>query len=497
VTETGHVWLVGTGPGDPGLLTLAGAKALAEADVVLYDALAPAAVLRHARPGAEIRYAGKRAGAHGLSQAEIEQEIVRLARQGKRVVRLKGGDPFVFGRGGEEALACRAAGIPFTIVPGITSAIGAAAYAGIPVTHRHVSSSFMVIIGSRAADPESEATDWEAAAKASTLVILMGAGALGDVANRLRQLGRPGDTPAACIRWGTRADQQVVTGTLDTIEGEVERAGLESPIAIVVGDVVALRDQLDWFRPGPLAGRRVVVTRARAQASDLTARLEALGAYVIEAPVISIHLRPEELTRDERVASRWDWIIFTSANGVDAFFDALREAGRDARALSTTQIAAVGRATADALGARGVMADFVPSHGTSEVLAAEIDRVSGARILLPVSNLTDDRLGSALRKRGGLVEQVTVYETMLERLDPETLRQVSEADAVTFASGSSVRNLAAALGETRLPATTRLVSIGPEASKAVRECFGRVDREAGEPSLDALVAAVQEELTWD
>lgn len=489
----GHVWLVGAGPGDPGLLTLNAAQALSQADLVLYDALVSPAILRHAPASAELRFAGKRSGAHGISQAGIEELIVAEALAGRRVVRLKGGDPFVFGRGGEEALACRRAGVPFTVVPGVTSAIAAAAYAGIPVTHRGVASSFMVVTGSEPG--EGPATvDWEAAARADTLVILMGVATLAENMGRLAAAGRSPETPVACIRWGTRPDQQVARSTISGIATAVREAGLASPFVTVVGDAVALAGELAWFAPGPLAGKRVVVTRARAQSSDLAAKLEALGAYVVEAPVIGIRPHRDGLTTDERVASRWDWVVFSSANGVTAFFDALGAAGRDARSLASTRIAAIGIATAEAVRARGVLPDFLPSRATSECLAAEIDRVSGARVLLPVSTLTDDRLADALRKRGALVEQVAVYENVFQPLDAERLREVAEADAVTFTSASTAHNLAEALGETALPAGAKLISIGPQTSEAVRQVFGRIDREAAGPSIEALIEAVQEVL---
>ena len=491
--STGHVWLVGAGPGDPGLLTLAAAQAIGVADVILYDALAPSAVLRHARSDTRLEYVGKRAGVQALPQDEIEGRLIELARDGLAVVRLKGGDPFIFGRGGEEALALRAAGVSFTIVPGISSALAAPAYAGIPVTHRGMAASFMVLTGSEAGE-DGGAIDWSAASRVDTLVVLMGMASLDTIARRLISAGRAGGTPAAVVRWGTRADQQVVRATLASIGEASRRAGLASPAVVVVGEVAALADQLGWFQPGPLAGRRIVVTRARSRSSGLASRLEALGALVVEAPVISVEPRTEELTRDERVSSRWDWIVFGSQNAVDAFFDALLAAGRDARSLETTKLAAVGQATADALAARGLIADFLPSRATSEVLAAELVGVSGARILLPVSSLTDDRMADALRKRGGLVEQVVAYETVHQPLTEAVIRDVLEADAITFASGSAARNLRSALGETTLPSSPRLVSIGPESSRSVRATFGRIDREAREPSIDSLVEAVCEEL---
>lgn len=490
--RAGHVYIVGAGPGDPQLITLAGLRALESADLVFYDALAPAALLRHAPPSARFVFVGKRAGEHAHRQDEIEQMMVERALAGQRVVRLKGGDPFVFGRGSEEALACRAAGVPFTVVPGITSAIGAPAYAGIPVTHRGLASSFTVITGNEAND-DAASVDWDHAAKAETLVILMGLRTLAANMQRLLAAGRDPDTPVACVRWGTRPDQEVVTGTVATIARIVEERGLESPVVTVVGEVALLAHELSWFEPGPLAGRRVVVPRARAQASELAARLGALGAYVVEAPVIATRPLPENIDT-HCVAGCWDWLIFTSANGVEAFFLALDSAGIDSRALHGTQIAAIGDATEQALRARGIRADFIPSRATSTVLAEELPRVNGARVFLPVSNLTDTRLASALRRRGAKVNQVAAYETIPQPLDAARLREVAEADAVTFTSASTARYLHEALGGRELPASARLVSIGEQTSKAVIEHFGRVDHEAAEPSLDALVEALCEVL---
>ena len=492
--ETGHVWIVGAGPGDPGLITVAGARAIAEADVILYDALATPALLRGARPGAEVEYVGKRSANHQLPQEEMNALIVRHAKQGKRVVRLKGGDPFVFGRGGEEALACRAAGVPFTIVPGITSAIAAPAYAGIPVTHRQVSANFLVLTGNDATNASGEHIDWEAAARAETLILLMGVANLESNVASLVAAGKDPATPAAAVRWGTRPDQLAVCATLGTLAEAVRDAGLTSPVVTVVGPVAALAKDLAWFEPGPLAGKRVVVTRARAQASDLSVKLEALGALVVEAPVIGVRLRDEGLPFADGVSTRWDWILFTSANGVDAFFHQLRRAGHDSRALHATKIASIGVATSESLARFGLTPDFVPSKATSEVLAAELPAIDGARILLPTSALTDSRLENALCARGARVEQIAAYENVLETLDDERRREVLEAHAITFTSASTARNLREALGEATLPATAKLVSIGPQTSDAVREAFGRLDAEAANPSLDALVEVTREAL---
>jgi len=493
--SAGHAWIVGAGPGDPGLITVAAVRAIEQADAVLYDALVNPALLRYVRPGAELVFVGKRSGKHAMSQAEIEALLVKLTLEGKRVVRLKGGDPFVFGRGGEEALACRRVGIGYTIIPGITSAIAGPAYAGIPVTHRGVASNFMVVTGNDQGDSPSS-VDWDAAARADTLIILMGVSSLPDCMTRLMAEGAPASRPVACVRWGTRPDQEVLRGTVGTIADLSRERGLESPVVTVVGDVADLSEQLAWFEPGPLAGKRVVVTRARAQSSELAARFEALGAFVVEAPVIGISHRHDDLVADERVASRWDWIVFTSANGVEAFFAALRATGRDSRALGTTQVAVIGDATRAALSAHGIEADFSPSRATSECLAAELPRIAGARVLLPVSALTDDRLADALRKRGGLIEQVTAYENLLEPLDDERKRAIAEAHAIAFTSASTARNLREALDGQPLSAGTKLVSIGPQTSTAVREAFGRVDAEAAEPSIESLAAATQEALAW-
>jgi uroporphyrinogen III methyltransferase/synthase len=490
----GHVWIVGAGPGDPGLITVAGARAIAEADVILYDALTSPALLRGARADAEVVYVGKRAADHALTQAEIEALVVRHALDGRRVVRLKGGDPFVFGRGGEEALACRKAGVRYTIVPGVTSAIGAPAYAGIPVTHRGLSGNVLVVTASDAGDEGR--LDWEFAARADTLVILMGAAGIEENMARLQAAGKPAGTPAASIRWGTRADQQVVTGTVGTIGARARAAGLTSPAVTVVGEVAKLAGEIGWFEPGPLAGKRVVVTRARAQASDLASRLEALGAMVIEAPVIAAVPRKPNPQLSVALSSGAGWIVFTSANGVEAALGCLRDSGLDARALAGARIAAIGEPTARALAEGGLRADFAPTRATSACLAAELPDVQSRRVVLPVSALTDENMAAALEVRGARVEQIVAYDTVLEPLDDERRREVAEADAVTFTSASTARNLREALCGASLAANTRLVSIGPRTSEAVVAEFGRVDREAQEPSLESLVEAVVETLTW-
>jgi len=487
----GHVWLVGAGPGDPALLTLGAAEALRAADCVLFDALVSPSVLAHANPAAELLPVGKRAGAHSMPQDDIDALLIAKAREGKRVVRLKGGDPFVFGRGGEEALACRAAGIAFTVIPGVTSAVAVPAYAGIPVTHRGLAANFAVVTGSEAGDPT---LDWGALAAIDTLVVLMGASALAEVAEKLIAAGKSPNTPAASISQGTLPSQRAATATLSTIAATVREQGLPTPLITVIGEVAALSKELAWYQPGPLAGKSVVVTRARAQASQLRGLFEALGASVVEAPVLEIIPTPGELVTDERVASRWDWIVFTSQNGVEAFFAELSAAGRDTRSLGTTQVAAVGAATAATLRAHGVTADFMPSRATGECLAAELPRVSGARILFATGNLAEDRLSDALRARGGHVEKVVLYRTEPVPLTDALAREVLAADAITFASASSARFLANALGQRRPAESSKLVAIGPQAAEATRSAFGRIDAVATDPSLAGLAEATEEAL---
>lgn len=489
--QSGFVTLAGAGPGDPGLLTVAAMRALQAADVVVYDALLSKQLLDSCRPGAERIDAGKRAGAHSMTQDAINALLVAKAREGKRVVRLKGGDPFVFGRGGEEAFALRDAGVPFAVIPGVTSAVAVPAYAGIPVTHRGLARAFTVISG---AESNADAHDWPALARTETLVVLMGAAALGDLCARLIAAGRNPDTPAAAIANGSLPSQQAVFATLASLPGAVEAARLRTPLLSVIGEVAALGGQLAWREALPLAGRSVVITRTRTQASHLRAVLETLGATVIEAPVLESRFAAPDLATGERVASRWDWVVFVSQNGVHGFFEALRAAGRDARALGGTKVAAVGDATAEALQGHGLFADFVPSLATADRLAAELPRVDGARILLPCGSLGGTELGDGLRARGGHVERVQVYETLPAPLDATTLASLRAADAITFASASSARFLATALAGESLPPGVRLCAIGPSAAAATLEAFGRVDSTAREPSLDGLATAVVEAL---
>jgi uroporphyrinogen III methyltransferase/synthase len=489
----GRAWLVGAGPGDPGLLTVAAREALEMADVVLHDALLSPGTLALIPPRAERVDVGKRAGAHSATQAQINELIVSHALAGKRVVRLKGGDPFTFGRGGEEALACRAAGVPFTIVPGVSSGIAGPAFAGIPVTHRGAASMVTFITAQEA--EAGPAVDWAAAARSHTLVIFMGAGKVAAIAERLVANGAAPDTPAACIESATYPSQRVIEGTLGTIGARAAEARLGTPALIVVGQAVRLREDLAWFAPGPLADKRVAVTRPRGADDELGRLLAERGATVIDAPVVAIEPCLDGLTTDERISSRWDWIAFTSANAVDVFFDALTAQGKDLRAIASTKIAAIGPATADVLQGRGAIADFVPPEASGSALGEHLPRVQGARILLPVSTLARTALEDTLRRRGAHVERVEVYATVPAPLDASRVVEVACASAVTFASPSAVRALAAALEGA--PLAGKLVSIGPGTSDAVREAFGRIDAEARERTAAGIAAAVEEALSWD
>jgi uroporphyrinogen III methyltransferase / synthase len=482
------VYLVGAGPGDPGLITVHGFAVLTRADVVVYDRLASPTLLDLVPAGAELVSAGKAPGAVDLTQEEINALLVdrgKAVGPDGTVVRLKGGDPFVFGRGGEEVEALRTAGIPFEVIPGITSAIGALTYAGIPVTHRGVSTHFTVVTGHE--DPAKERTDvrWDALARAGgTLVILMGAGHVRDIAARLVAAGRAPDTPVAAVRNGTCADQQTIRATLATI-GD---AGVRAPSAIVVGEVAAL--DLAWFEARPLFGKSVVVTRAREQASELRARLEGLGAEVVELPAIRVE--PIEFTLP--ALAGYAWMVFTSVNAVHELFDrGLGPTGLDARALAGVSVAAIGPSTEAALLSRGVRADLTPSRAVAESLVDEFPPPTGdgARVLVPRALTGRDVLPDGLRARGWEVDVLPVYLTVRAEPDPAAVARVlaGDVDAITFTSSSTVTNLCDVLGGIPDPQPL-LVSIGPATSATVVSRGLRVDAEADDHTVDGVVDAL-------
>ena len=495
----GFVSLIGAGPGDPGLLTLRGAEALAAADVVIYDYLANPALLAHAQPEAARIYVGKKAGCHTLSQDEINALLVKRALAGQQVARLKGGDPFVFGRGGEEALALAQAGVPFEVIPGVTSAVAAPAYAGIPVTHRGLASSFAVITGHEDPTKGESAIDWaRLATGVDTLVFLMGVGNLPRIVEQLVAHGRPPETPVALVRWGTTPSQQTVGGTLADIVERVKAAGLRPPAVTIVGPVAALRETLHWFESRPLFGQRVLVTRTREQASALSARLRALGAEAIELPTIRIVPPEDWRPLDEAVAlvSRYDWIVFTSASGVRFFWERLAGAGMDARALSGVRLAAIGPATAGALAAHGLRADYVPSEYVAEAIAAGMGDVQGQRVLLPRADIARPALANLLRQGRAEVVEVTAYRTLKPTVDTGKLDELlAQVTVATFTSSSTVRNLAAMAQDAnldlqRLLGKAAIACIGPITAQTARELSLPVHVMAEEYTIDGLVEAL-------
>jgi uroporphyrinogen III methyltransferase/synthase len=472
---------------------------IASADVVFYDRLIPPGALDGAREDAELLYVGKRPGEPSVPQDEIESRLVEAAQAGKSVVRLKGGDPFVFGRGGEEGEALRAAGIEFEIVPGVTAGVAATAYAGIPVTHREEASAVAFVTGHEDPDKEESALDWEAlAAFPGTLVFYMGVKRLADNAAALIGAGRDPDEPAAAIERGTMAGQRTVLATLGTIAAAVEREQVAAPALIVVGPVAARREQLAWIERRPLHGKRVVVTRARAQASGLAAALRELGADAIELPAIRIEPRLDSAEVGDAIASirEYSLICLTSPNGVRLLFEALAAAGLDARALAGATVAAIGPGTARVLAGYGVTADVVPERFVAEALIEALAgvEVEGRRVLIARAAEAREVLPDALRERGAAVDVVALYETLREQPDEETVTAAQRADYVTFTSSSTVENLTAALGE-RFPSGARVVSIGPVTSETARAAGLRVDVEAERHDVEGLLAALLADAT--
>jgi uroporphyrinogen III methyltransferase / synthase len=482
------VYLVGAGPGDPGLMTARALELIATADVIVYDRLIPAGVLDGARPDAELIYAGKEGGGPSMPQSEIDALLVSRGSSSGRVVRLKGGDPFVFGRGGEEAEALRAAGVPFEVVPGITAGVAGPAYAGIPVTHRDLASAVAFVTGHEDPAKSSSAIDWGAlAAFPGTLVFYMGVRQLPGIGERLVRGGRDPGEPAAVVERGTLPDQRAVVGTLGTIADVAAAAGVRAPAVVVVGSAVGLRERLDWFVAArPLAGVSVAVTRARAQASGLAERLRRLGAAVVEAPAIRIV--PLDGPAPSLVG--YDLVCLTSPNGVRLLFDRLASAGLDARALAGARVAAIGPGTALALRSHGVIADVVPPERfVAEGLVEALAPVPVSRALVARAASARDVLVDALRSRGVEVDVVALYETVAEPLSDAQAAAVAEADYVTFTSSSTVRFLLAGLRDSRRPAG-RLVSIGPVTSAALREHGLAPDVEASRHDIDGLVDAL-------
>ncbi len=498
--RAGRVYLVGSGPGDPGLLTLRGKECLERAEVVVYDRLIDPALLRLAPPDAEYIFVGKEAEHQLLGQDEINRILISRARDGKTVVRLKGGDPFVFGRGGEEAESLANAGIPFEVVPGVTSATAVPAYAGIPVTHREFASSFTVITGHEDAAKVESRLDWSRlAGEPGTLVILMGLMNLDQIARRLIEHGRAPTTPVAVIQRGTRPNQRTVLASLADVADKVRTAKLGPPAVIVVGEVVALRQQLAWYDNRPLFGKRVLITRAREQAGTLAALLAERGAIPLELPTIRLEPPADWGPADRAIEAldQYAWAIFTSANGVRYFFERLEHHGYDVRALKGVCLGAIGPATADALLALHLRVEFCPAEYVAEAIVEGMKQfdLAGKRVLLPRAQDVREVLAEGLSRQGALVDDVAVYRT-LPAGDPDAARRLfddEEVDVVTFTSSSTVRHLVGLLGNQarELLGRVTVATIGPITSQTARELGLTVQIEAPEHTIPGLVAALE------
>lgn len=500
------VYLVGAGPGDPGLITVKGRDCIAAADVVIYDYLASPALLACARADAELIYVGKKGGDHTLSQEEINRLLVAKALPGVTVTRLKGGDPFIFGRGGEEAEILAAENISYEIVPGVTSAIAAAAYAGIPLTHRKMTATVAFVTGHEDPLKAESNVDWQALATGiGTLVFFMGVKNLADIAQRLVAAGRPAQTPVAVIRWGTTAHQQTVVGTLASIDARAREAGIKAPAIIVVGAVVALRDTLRWYEERPLLGKTIVVTRAREQASDLVERLSDLGAACLEIPTIRV-APPEDTRPLSRAIGRlegYDWIVFTSVNGVSFFFERLFAAGLDVRALHRLRTAAIGPATAARLRTFGLNTDIIPSTYQAEAVIAAFagEALGGKKILVARAQEARPILPIELRKMGAQVDEVPAYQTLAVKDGlPELIGALSagKVDAVTFTSSSTVKNFVALLPEkdaARLLSGVTVACIGPITADTAKALGLQVDIVAAAFTIPGLCDAIVDYFT--
>ena len=499
MSESGKVYLVGAGPGDLGLVTLRAKECIENADVIVYDYLANPEMLSWAREDAEIVYAGKEGGASQLSQQEINDLLIEKAREGKQVVRLKGGDPFVFGRGAEEAQAIADAGILFEIVPGITSAIAGPAYAGIPMTHRAHNSHVTFFTGHEDPAKSESAIDYAALAKlGGTQVMLMGVERLGAITSQMLKHGVRSDLPVALVRSATTGQQQTLTGTLSDIAQKAVASDFKAPAVAVFGEVVRLRDGLNWYEKRPLLGKRIVVTRTRKQASVLSNKLRALGAYVIELPTIRIEPPSDlrefaELVQD---AHMYDWIVFTSANGVEAFFDIFFKLYEDAREIGGVRIAAIGPATAQRVKDFHLHIDLQPDEFVAEAVSREFKKhgsIENLRILLVRAEKARDTLPKELSALGAIVDQAFAYRTVPETRDTSgARRQLAEdgADLITFTSSSTVENFLA-LG-LPWPKGMRIATIGPITSKTVRDQGLKVDVEAHRHDIDGLVRVIRE-----
>src|SRR4051812_24111073 len=475
----GMVYLVGAGPGDPGLLTLRGAELLQRADVVVYDALVNAELLQLAPKSAEVIYGGKRAKEHTISQSELNELLISKAKAGKTVVRLKGGDPYVFGRGGEEAEQLADAGLPFEVVPGVSSFVAVPNYAGVPLTHRDISSRITLITGHEDPGKEASTIDWPQVAKTpGTKVIMMGTDRIGQIADTLVREGMAPNTPVAMVRWGTTGHQQSIEGSLETIAAVAQREKIGPPTVAVVGDVVKLRSKLNWFEKRPLFGQRVVVTRTREQASQLSRKLNDLGAEVLEIPTIKLEApsQREDLVDAMLELNAYDWLVFTSPNGVSTFFEYFFRQFHDMRDIGGARIAAVGPATANKLKELHLQVDLMPDEALAANIAeafAEFESIDNLKICLLRAEVANPELPEALEALGAIVDDIPCYRTVLETADPTgsaAKLQETGADWITFTSSSTVQHFHARFdlpGMCKRFPELKLASIGPETSRMI------------------------------
>jgi uroporphyrinogen III methyltransferase/synthase len=485
------VYLVGGGPGDPDLITWKGRKLLAIADSILYDNLVNEHLLDLASANCERIYVGKKKSAHAFPQEEICAMMIERARRGLTVIRLKGGDPFIFGRGGEEVEALAAAGVEFEVVPGVTSPLGIAAYSGIPLTHREHTKVVTFVTGH-----DVHGIDWSKVGQSETLVIFMGIFAIREIAAEIQRYGRSGETPAVAVRWGTRPDQETVAGTLATIADQIEAADIKPPATVIIGDVVALREKINWFESLPLFGRKVVVTRAAEQAGELSDRLRALGADPIELPVISLAppLDPGPLDRAIENLATYDWLIFTSVNGVRFFLDRLDQSRFDLRSLKA-RICAIGPATRRAIEALHLKVDLMPEEYVAESLVKAFagESLAGKEVLLPRAAVARDVIPEEFSKLGAQVDVVEAYRNIVPQNAPERARETfggaKKPNWITFTSSSTVKNLLALVGKEALEGV-RIASIGPVTSSTLCAHGLTVDVEAKQFTIDGLVDAI-------
>lgn len=501
INKKGKVYLIGAGPGDPGLITVKGSECIRQADVIVYDYLASPSLLKYAKKESEIIYVGKQGGDHTLSQDGINALIVEKAAKGFTVARLKGGDPFIFGRGAEEAEALIENGISFEVVPGVTSAIAAPAYAGIPLTHRSFTSTVAFVTGHEDPVKAESGINWEALAKGiGTIVFLMGVKNLPNIVMQLTKHGISSDTPVALVRWGTTPKQKSISGTIGNIVERVKEAGLKSPAIIVVGNVVKLKSKMDWFEKRPLFGKRIAVTRAREQASDLVGMLTALGAECLEFPTIKVEPPDDFSTLDKAIEnlSTYDWLIFTSVNGVSFFFERLFATGKDMRSFYKIKTAVIGPATSEKLLSYGLKSDIIPESYRAESVidAFRNENLKDKKILLPRAKEARAILVEELAKMGALVDEITAYRT--NAVTGEAAGLISELknktiDLITFTSSSTVKNFAALLPPgafDELLKDVTVAAIGPITADTAKEMGFKVNIIAESFTIPGLCDAI-------